>query len=113
MLVESGVVLFAFELLIATFKDWLATCQAMVPVVERLGVSMPAVTTKFEMTKQDIRNGRNTGSPVSEPQPVSTASLDTTMLEMDYPGVVSNPLSFLRSIAPASLTESGLACTAL
>lgn len=26
---------------------------------------MPAVTTKLEMTKQDIRKGRKTGSPVS------------------------------------------------
>jgi len=29
------------------------------------GVSIPAVTTRLEMTKQDIRNGRKTGSPVS------------------------------------------------
>ena len=26
---------------------------------------MPAVTIKFEMTKQDMRNGRKTGCPVS------------------------------------------------
>jgi hypothetical protein len=30
------------------------------------GVSIPAVTTRFEMTKHDIRNGRKTGCPVSE-----------------------------------------------
>lgn len=31
----------------------------------RLGVSMPAVTTRLEMTKQDMRKGRKTGWPVS------------------------------------------------
>jgi hypothetical protein len=31
----------------------------------RLGVSMPAVTTRLEMTKQDMRKGRRTGWPVS------------------------------------------------
>jgi hypothetical protein len=29
------------------------------------GVSIPAVTTRLERTKHDIRNGRKTGSPVS------------------------------------------------
>ncbi len=29
------------------------------------GVSIPAVTTRLEMTKHDMRNGRKTGSPVS------------------------------------------------
>jgi hypothetical protein len=33
--------------------------------VVRLGVSMPAVTTRLEMTKQDMRKGRKTGWPVS------------------------------------------------
>lgn len=28
-------------------------------------MSMPAVTMRLEMTKQDIRKGRNTGWPVS------------------------------------------------
>ena len=40
-------------------------CHATVPVVVRFGVSMPAVTTRLEMTKQDMRKGRNTGWPVS------------------------------------------------
>jgi len=31
----------------------------------RLGVSMPAVTTRLEVTKQDMRKGRRTGWPVS------------------------------------------------
>jgi Cu/Ag efflux protein CusF len=31
----------------------------------RPGVSMPAVTMRFEMTKHDMRKGRKTGSPVS------------------------------------------------
>lgn len=29
------------------------------------GVSMPAVTTRLDMTKQDMRKGRKTGWPVS------------------------------------------------
>lgn len=29
------------------------------------GVSIPAVTTRFDKTKQDIRKGRKTGSPLS------------------------------------------------
>ena len=31
----------------------------------RPGVSIPAVTTRLEITKQDMRKGRKTGSPVS------------------------------------------------
>lgn len=31
----------------------------------RPGVSMPAVTTRLEITKHDMRKGRKTGSPVS------------------------------------------------
>lgn len=31
----------------------------------RLGVSIPAVTMRLEMTKQDMRKGRKTGWPVS------------------------------------------------
>ena len=77
-----GVDLFALALLMATLRDWLVICQRSVPVVYgelvradsvrmrgkctwRPGVSMPAVTIRLEMTKHDIRNGRNTGSPVS------------------------------------------------
>lgn len=80
--VESGVDLFAFEKLTPTLTDWLVTCHASVPAVyyelvaarvvicdllrtPRPGVSMPAVTTRFVKTKLDMRNGRNTGSPVS------------------------------------------------
>ena len=32
---------------------------------ERFGVSIPAVTIRLEMTKQDMRKGRMTGLPVS------------------------------------------------
>lgn len=32
----------------------------------RLGVSMPAVTMRFEIMKLDMRNGRKTGWPVSD-----------------------------------------------
>ena len=32
----------------------------------RPGVSIPAVTTRLERTKHDMRKGRNTGSPVSD-----------------------------------------------
>jgi hypothetical protein len=45
----------------------LATCQPAVPAVPRPGVSMPAVTIRFEKMKADMRKGRRTGSPVSEP----------------------------------------------
>jgi hypothetical protein len=78
---DKGVDLLALALLIATLRDWLVICQSRVPVVckgvsygfkeiyrehtPRPGVSMPAVTTKFDKTKHDIRNGRKTGSPVS------------------------------------------------
>lgn len=65
MEVGSGVDLLAFELLIATLRDWFVICQPRVPAVERFGVSMPAVTTRLDMTKQDMRKGRKTGSPVS------------------------------------------------
>lgn len=55
-------------------------CQRSVPVVYNIisiswtkgvrhtpspGVSIPAVTTRFDKTKQDIRKGRKTGCPVS------------------------------------------------
>lgn len=63
--VEREVDLLALALLMATLSDWLVICQRRVPVVLRPGVSMPAVTTRLEMTKQDIRKGRKTGWPVS------------------------------------------------
>lgn len=63
--VDIGEDLFALELLIATLRDWFAICHANVPRQPRLGVSMPAVTTRLEITKHDMRNGRKTGSPVS------------------------------------------------
>lgn len=40
-------------------------CQPRVPIVDRFGVSIPAVTTRFDKTKADMRKGRKTGSPVS------------------------------------------------
>ena len=63
--VEMGDDLFAFDELMATLSDWLVICQPRVPMVERFGVSIPAVTTKFDRTKDDMRKGRKTGSPVS------------------------------------------------
>ena len=63
--VEIGDDLFAFAELIATLRDWLVICHPSVPYVERFGVSMPAVTTRLEMTKHDMRKGKKTGSPVS------------------------------------------------
>lgn len=65
MEVESGVDLLALALLMATLRDWFVICQRRVPVMPRPGVSMPAVTIRLEMTKQDIRKGRKTGWPVS------------------------------------------------
>lgn len=81
--VGSGIDLFAFEKLIPTLSDWFVICHPSVPAVccalacypvagddlnmrtPRPGVSMPAVTTKLERTKQDMRKGRKTGCPVS------------------------------------------------
>ena len=65
MEVEIGVDLLALDELMATFRDWFVICQPSVPIVERFGVSMPPVTTKLEMTKEDMRKGRKTDSPVS------------------------------------------------
>lgn len=43
--VERGVDLFAFALLMATFKDWLAICQAKVPFhYERNRISFLCIT---------------------------------------------------------------------
>ena len=66
MAVVMGDDLLALALLMATLTDWLAHCQPMVPAVPRPGWSMPRVTTRFVMTKDDIRKGRKTGSPVSK-----------------------------------------------
>ena len=63
--VDREVDLLALALLMATLRDWLVICQRSVPVVWRPGVSMPAVTMRLEMTKQDMRKGRKTGWPVS------------------------------------------------
>ena len=49
----------------ATLSDWLATCQPAVPAMPMPGVSIPAVTTKLEKMKADMRKGKRTGSPVS------------------------------------------------
>ena len=67
--------LFALALLMATLRDWFVICQNRVPRVLRLGVSMPAVTTRLEMTKQDMRKGRKTGWPVSGWRVLSTIFL--------------------------------------
>lgn len=82
--VGMGVDLFALEKLIPTLSDWLVICHARVPAVwvalvrpsslrsdvnqfltPRPGVSIPAVTTKLDRTKHDMRNGKKTGKPVS------------------------------------------------
>ena len=65
MLVDRGVDLLALAELMATLRDWFVICHASVPAVPRLGVSMPAVTTRLERTKEDMRKGRKTGLPVS------------------------------------------------
>ena len=85
--------LLALAELIATLRDWLVICHRRVPVVFRrgqllvergrlggwrvastwrFGVSIPAVTMRLEITKQDIRNGRSTGLPVSEGRSASS-----------------------------------------
>ena len=60
-----GVDLLALALLMATLSDWLVICHRIVPRVVRFGESIPAVTIRFEITKQDMRKGRRTGWPVS------------------------------------------------
>ncbi len=59
--VAIGDDLFALAELMATLRVWLVICQKSVPRVPRLGVSMPPVTTRLDMTKQDMRAGRKTG----------------------------------------------------
>lgn len=61
---------------------------------------MPAVTIRFDMTKHDIRNGRNTGSPVSmvDMSPVQWLY----MYNETYLGAASNPPPSLPAISPAS-----------
>ena len=63
---ESGVDLLALAELMATLRDWFVICQARIPGVLRFGVNIPAVTTRFERTKLDMRKGRRTGLPVSD-----------------------------------------------
>jgi hypothetical protein len=63
--VDRGVDLLALALLMPTLRDWFVICQRRVPVVRRPGVSMPAVTMRLQITKQDMRKGRKTGWPVS------------------------------------------------
>ena len=92
---DRGVDLLALALLMATLRDWLVICQRRVPVVCHLvslrlsyryqlfwgkstcspGVSMPAVTTRFDITKHDMRKGRKTGLPVSVFVPISFHAL--------------------------------------
>lgn len=68
------------------------------------GVSMPAVTTRFEMTKHDIRNGRKTGSPVScmfvssrfPSSPIQQPDCDS------YQDATSSPPPSLPAIFPGS-----------
>lgn len=98
--VERGVDLLALALLMPTLRDWLVICQRSVPVVcdrsarlwrgfegsctWRPGVSIPAVTMRLEMTKQDMRKGRKTGCPVSNPSAVE----DGYEAVASYPGAV-------------------------
>lgn len=63
--VVRGEDLLALELLMATLRDWLATCHPTTPNVLSPGWSIPAVTTRLDRTKEDIRKGSKTGSPVS------------------------------------------------
>ena len=68
------------------------------------------MTTKFDRTKHDIRNGRKTGSPVSEN---SSARMQTSSSKKpkSYLDVVLNPQSSSPSTAPDSSPLVALACT--
>ena len=64
------------------------------------GVSMPAVTIRFDITKHDMRKGRKTGWPVSGPQSAG-ASLSSNG-GSSYLDVVLNQLSFSPAISRVS-----------
>jgi len=67
---------------------------------------MPAVTTKFDTTKHDIRNGRKTGSPVSDPPLAYAISL---YANLTYRDVELNQQSFWHPKALRSFLQSFLA----
>jgi len=62
---DSGDDLFAFAELMHTLSVWFAICHATTPRVVRPGCSMPVVTRRLVKMKALMRNGRNTGAPVS------------------------------------------------
>jgi len=75
-LLVRGVDLFALDALIATYcqlisvwmdtlTDWLMICHRIVMTCPLAGFSIPAVTTKFVKTNDDILHGRKTAFPVS------------------------------------------------
>ena len=120
--VERGVDLLALALLMPTLRDWLVICHRSVPVVcdrsavfwdetegsctWRPGVSIPAVTMRLEMTKQDMRKGRKTDCPVSK----LSAGEDGCDGVASYLGAAWSPLSSLPSIFLGSLTSPDPAC---
>jgi hypothetical protein len=103
--VDRGVDLLALALLMPTLRDWFVICQRRVPAVRRLGVSMPAVTMRLQMTKQDMRKGRKTGWPVSANlSAVSQVWKETKALIGADLGVMSNPRPFSPAIFVGSLS---------
>ena len=72
-------------------------------------MSMPAVTTRLDRTKHDIRNGRKTGSPVSVTVRYrSAATRDLTYQDVLWSQLLSSP-----SIAHRSSLQAFPACTPL
>lgn len=57
---------------------------------------MPAVTTRFDRTKQDMRKGRRTGSPVSVKSP-SQIRLGQSVRAGDVPGCKVESIIFFAS----------------
>lgn len=70
---------------------------------------MPAVTTKFDRTKEDIRKGRKTGSPVSK----GSSSMHTracALVTFSYLGAMSNRQPSSHATPRGSSYPSSPAC---
>ncbi len=73
-------------------------------------MSMPAVTMRFEMTKQDMRKGRKTGCPVSIPIRLDPSTKVPPYRE-SYQDAGSSPRSSLPAISQASCLGLAPVCT--
>lgn len=72
----------------------------------RPGVSMPAVTIRFDRTKEDIRKGSITGSPVSARCQYFPPTLSKSTEKATHQDVSSHPPPSLHATAPATSAQS-------